>query len=102
MNRAEEEAIQQAMQDATLREQAQADRERTQQVPAPLPSCSVEKTKGIFLCEQEQAISSLQNSRLLSSGTFTVIVLDTIVSISTTYTMRSVTVSSLFSSCVGL
>ena len=42
MTRAEEEAIQQAMQDATLKEQAQADRERIQQVPALLPFFSAD------------------------------------------------------------
>ena len=45
--RAEEEAIKQAMQDATLREQAQADRDRIRQVRASfLPSCS----HNIYVC----------------------------------------------------
>ena len=50
VTRAEEEAIQQAMQDAMLREQAQADRERTQQVPALSPSCSADLSPPIPFC----------------------------------------------------
>ena len=42
VTRSEEEAIQQAMQDATLREQAQADRERIRQVRALLLSFSAD------------------------------------------------------------
>lgn len=60
--RAEEEATKQAMQDATLREQAQADRDRTRQVGAPaqgsLPPCCVPQ----YLCVPHRLCPCLSES----------------------------------------